>query len=466
MAYGSSFARSLYYSSPRMFRDVVASIYGLRERRERYGAEFYRALAFLEKAQWWDNDALAAFQQGEVQRFLESAVNHAPYYRNREQYQDWRDIAALPLLSKQEVRVHATELYSSVSLKRRTGQTSGTTGTPLRFPVSLECFQREYAFRALHYSWGHVSLHGKEKIGIIAGHPVSSPEQTHPPFWVHDHANNWLLMSSYHLTQRNLRLYVQQLERFQPVLLGGYPSSIYLLAAAYEKYGQVPIQLRAVFTGSETLYPYQRELIERAFGVKAFNWYGNSEMCANIVECERGEMHLKLEHSYVEVLDNKDRQCQPGETGRLVCTGFGNYAFPLIRYEVGDVVTLSPATRSLCGRGGILVSEVIGREEEYVFTPDGRIVGRLDHLFKEMENVVEAQLQQDVVDELIVRIVKAPGFTAADETRILTEARQRLGDAIRVRTEYIENIPRGRNGKYRFIISSIDQREALENLVG
>ena len=107
-----------------------------------------------------------------------------------------------------------------------------------------------------------------------------------------------------------------------------------------------------------------------------FNWYGNTEMCGNIVECSQGELHLKEEHSMVEVLDEQDRPCGPGESGRLVCTGFGNDAFPLIRYEVGDRVTLAKEQAARCGRGGTIVETIEGRVEDYIFTPDGRMVGR------------------------------------------------------------------------------------------
>lgn len=465
MSYGSRFLHTWYYALPSGLKDVVASGYGLIERRARYGWHYFRFLRFLEESQWWENDALVAYQRDQVEQFLRATLQATPYYSSREVYRTAQNIEQLPLLPKQEVRKHVGELRSSLRMKTRVGQTSGTTGTPLTFPISMECFQREYAFRALHYSWGGVRLNSAEKIAICAGHPIAFHGRTRPPFWVHDHANRWLLLSSYHLTQKNLRAYVKELELYQPVLIGGYPSSIYLLAAAYLRYGQVSLPLRAVFTGSETLFPFQRELIERAFGVKVFNWYGNSEMCANIVECEKGEMHLKLEHSYVEVLDEHDNPCGPGETGRLVCTGFGNYAFPLVRYDVGDLVTVSKLVKSRCGRGGLLINEVVGREEDYIFTPDGRMVGRLDHLFKGVDNVIEAQLQQDKLDELTIRIVKSSTFTRENEFDILRQARQRLGDAIRLKVEYVDAIPRGKNGKFRFIQSALNQQAALRELV-
>ena len=148
-----------------------------------------------------------------------------------------------------------------------------------------------------------------------------------------------------------------------------------------------------------------------------------------------------------------------------MCTGFSNDAFPLIRYDVGDVVTISPNQVSKCGRGGLLIQDLLGRVEDYVFTPDGRFVGRLDHLFKDCVNVVEAQLYQENMDELVCRIVKTEDYTIADELSILDQARLRLGSAIDIKFEYLDQIPRMRNEKFRFVVSTINQSKMFDELV-
>jgi phenylacetate-CoA ligase len=335
--------------------------------------------------------------------------------------------------------------------------TSGTTGTGLQFPISSECFQREYAFRAVHYLWGGIQEAGR--YAFCSGHPVTYYDRQRPPFWVYDYANNWLLLSSYHLTEKNLPQYIAELDKFQPVLLAGYPSSLYLLALANQRLGQ-RVHPRAVYVSSETLFDFQRRAIEASFGRKVFMFYGNTEMCGNIVECERGKHHLKLEHSYVELLRSDGRPACAGEEGRLVCTGFGNYATPLIRYEIGDVAVASKEQACACGRGGTVIERVVGRTEDYVLTPDGRFVGRLDHLFKDAIRVRHAQIVQDQVDEVTIRIVKDRGYTKIDEDEILREALLRLGSSISVRFDYVEEIPRTKNGKFRFIVSKL-KREAV-----
>jgi phenylacetate-CoA ligase len=398
-------------------------------------------------------------------------VPSTPFYRDRPGTPELArsgKLEDLPLLSKAEVRSNRNAFLNAAEAGRpqRVVHTSGTTGQALVFPVSQRCFQREYAFRELHYRWGGVSQVSRDRFAFCAGHPVAPPAQTRPPFWTHDRANGHLYFSSYHLAAANLGAYVRELERFDPVLLAGYPSSLYVLALAHLRLGRGRVRPRCVYTFSETLLSFQRSAIEQSFGCKVFNWYGNTEMSANIVECEKGELHLKYEHSFVEVLDDDNRPCGPGQTGRLVCTAFGNPAFPLIRYDIGDTVRLSGRAQSLCGRGGLLVDEVLGRAEDYILTPDGRLAGRLDHLFKDSINVLEAQIVQTTVEEVVLRIARGADFSERDEQSILAEARVRLGPAVRIRFDYVERIPRSVGGKFRFIVSTLNQEEALSRIGG
>jgi phenylacetate-CoA ligase len=466
MAYGSNWQRKSYYLSPPWGRCVVSSLYGWLERRHRYGDAFWSTLNQLKRLERASNESLLAYQFERLNRFLSKAADEVQYYRevfarngfSPERFEHRDQLSVLPILDKETVRQQMTDLISKKlsSYSPRWVHTSGTTGKALQFPLSSFCFQREYAFRAHHYSWANVDLVRRQPKAFVAGHAVTDPASSEPPFWTYDVANNWLLFSSYHLSQRNLPAYVAELEKFSPVLIGGYPSSIALLAAAQKKWGSGRLNVKAVYTASETLLEYQRKLIESAFGCKVFVWYGNTEMCGHIAQCEQGVLHGRLEHSFMEVLDESG---YPAREGALVCTGFGNSAFPLIRYNTGDVVKLSDDQVCGCGRGGILFESVIGRVEDYVVTPDDRLVGRLDHLFKDAIHVIEAQLLQADPSELVIRIVPRPEYTVQDESSIVSEARLRLGPEIKLRFEYVQALERTSNGKARFVISSINKSQ-------
>jgi len=106
---------------------------------------------------------------------------------------------------------------------------------------------------------------------------------------------------------------------------------------------------------------------------------------------------------------------------------------------------------------------VLGFADDYIFTSEGRFDGRLDHLLKGRVNVVEAQFYQEKVDQLICRIVKTDNYTEADERAILAEAKTRLGTALKINFEYVDRIPRTKNGKLRFVVSAIEQSRVLNS---
>ncbi|MBN1866421.1 phenylacetate--CoA ligase family protein [Candidatus Sumerlaeota bacterium] len=472
MNYNSKSQRRLFYLAPPWMRDAIASVYGWRQKRRRCGERFRRHVAHLAESQWWSQEKVLALQFVKTKAFLERAGRHSVYYRNLFQergfdpsaMQSLDDLRVLPILDKDTARARAGEIVPDdvEAFDPVWTHTSGTTGHSLRFPESAECFQREFAFRVHTIAW--TGVESGERWAYCAGHPVAHPESAKPPFWIHDRANNWLLMSSYHLTESNLRLYIEKLRRFDPALIAGYPSSIYLLAIANREMGRV-VRPKAILTSSETLFDRQRRAIEESFGCKAHSYYGNAERSAAIGECEKGSFHLQLLHSHVEIVDEDGKPLPNGTEGRMVCTGFGNDAFPLVRYAIGDVAAFSTNQGCACGRNGILVERLVGRAEDYVVTPDGRFVGRLDHLFKDSLHVREAQIVQDAVEEVVLRVVKEPGYEDRDERAILDEARARLGGAIRIRFEYADRIERTAHGKFRFIVSNVPDKTMYRKAV-
>jgi phenylacetate-CoA ligase len=164
-----------------------------------------------------------------------------------------------------------------------------------------------------------------------------------------------------------------------------------------------------------------------------------------------------MEFGIVEV--EVQEETEEYQRGSLLVTGLGNDATPFIRYRIGDVGTRSKHSCP-CGRPGENFLDVDGRVEDFVVTPDGRWIGRLDHIFKEQLDVAEAQILQEDVDSIEVRIIPRPSFDASAETGLLREIRSRLGDEIRIDLRRVEEIPREANGKFRAVKSRVGRNTA------
>src|SRR5436309_12639125 len=125
---------------------------------------------------------------------------------------------------------------------------------------------------------------------------------------------------------------------------------------------------------------------------------------------------------------------------------------PLLRYRTGDYARIVQGATCTCGRPFQVVEEVLGRTDDFVVTASGALAGRLDHVFKGLSHIVEAQILQETDGSIRVLVVPGERFTATMRETIRANVRQRVGE-LSVDVEEVEAIPRGVNGKFRAVIS-------------
>jgi phenylacetate-CoA ligase len=425
----------------------------------REGRAFEALSAEVHESEWWSEQELRNFQSRKLRMVVESAVRDVPYYRDRYRLLDLdfeklefpEAIAKLPLITKAEVREGRRALISE---KRRgplfSGSTSGTTGAPLSLYQDLSAINRENAFIWRQLAWA--GMRRGDRRAWMRGDMIVPATQEKPPYWRVNRAENMLMLSSYHLSESAAPAYLDSLARFDPVVIQAYPSSIAFLATWMLSTG-FPYRgtsLRGVVTSSETLSDVRRREIESAFGCAVFDWYGQFERVAAIGTCEHGRHHLLSDYSFVEMLPAEDGMFE------LVGTGFNNVSMPLIRYRCGDLVRPAPSNeRCACGRSFPLIEQIVGRVDDSIELPGGRSIGRLDHLFKGVEGILEAQIRQDRLDALTILVVPSGKFDGRTRETLENNARYRLGDAIAVEVRLVDAIPRTRSGKFKGVISNV-----------
>ena len=448
----------VYSALPASLQDLACSLEGWRIARRRYSRRFWELLEQAEARCFWSPEQIREFCDARLRSFLAGPVASTPFYREvwrklgigPEQIRSLEDLKILPVLTKQDVKRNLSAFRSGAVREQEclTLHTSGTTGSGLCFKATRQAEQEQWAIWWRYRRWHCIDL--GTWCGYFGGRPVVPAGQDRPPFWRFNYPGRQIMFSAYHLSARTLPAYLDALRRRRPPWLHGYPSVLALLAAyLLETGGDLGYQVRWVTTGAENLLPQQADLIQRAFGVRPRQHYGMAEAVANFSECELGRLHVDEDFAAVEFLPTGD-----GHTYRVVGTNLSNPATPLVRYDVGDVVTLASGTCP-CGRPGRLVERVDGRQEDYVVLRDGTRVGRMDHIFKDMLRIREAQIYQAQPGEIVYRIVRGSGYRREDEQRLLEETQLRLGDRASVRIEYVDCISRGPSGKLRFVVSEI-----------
>ncbi len=141
---------------------------------------------------------------------------------------------------------------------------------------------------------------------------------------------------------------VDGLNEYQPAMLAAYPSMLALLAEEQGE-GRLHINPVLVLPTGETLTPAVRQRIERAFQAHVRQSYGASEMPIMAYDCGRGGLHVNADWVIFEPVDDKYQPVPPGEPShKVLITNLANRVQPFIRYEMGDIVTVSPE-RCVCG---------------------------------------------------------------------------------------------------------------------
>jgi phenylacetate-CoA ligase len=146
--------------------------------------------------------------------------------------------------------------------------------------------------------------------------------------------------------------------------------------------------------------------------------------------------------------------CAPGETGDLVLTGLLNEVMPMIRYRIGDQAALC-SVPCACGSAFTALESIVGREDDYIVTPEGNYVGRLDPLFKGLSGLVEAQIVQESVDQIQILVVPSGEFDGRSRAALIQSLRDRVGLNMSIDVRLVESIPRTKNGKFRSVMSKV-----------
>ncbi|YCM42634.1 hypothetical protein V2O64_15080 [Verrucomicrobiaceae bacterium 227] len=432
-------------------QELLISLQGERVMNARYGANWERR---LEKALGYDSltsHSIIELQNERLSQFSQKAKEAAA----------WTDLGGLSLetLSKHPILAKTAVLNDPESylVKSSDGliscHTSGTTGAGLQFYKTSDAEVEQWAVW-----WRYRMRHGIEfnqLCGYFGGRSIV-PAKAKSYYWRYNKPAKQLMFSAYHLNSKTVGCYLEELDSMNVKWLHGYPSFLAQLAhLAQGANCSRKVQTDIITIGAESLLPAQKKVIEEFFQAPVRQHYGLAEGVANISECPHGKLHVDEDFSYVEFIPIAGQENEY----RIIGTGWSNAAFPLFRYDTGDVATISDENaQCACGLVGRVVDAIDGRKEDYIILADGTQVGRLDHLFKDVKGVAEAQLIQEKEGELLALLVKNVHFTDQTLIQLNQEVAQRFADKLHFTIEFTDKIQRTKSGKLRFVVNKLIQR--------
>jgi len=167
-------------------------------------------------------------------------------------------------------------------------------------------------------------------------------------------------------------------------------------------------------SGAERLSPAAAKRIAAAFRCPVRDTYAASEFPGIAFDCRHGRLHVNADSLILEPVDAAYRPVPPGEPSyTTLLTNLANRIQPLIRYDLGDSVTLLP---SACPCGSRLPSiRPEGRRDEilYLESPEGDSKPVLPLVMatvvEETPGVRSYQVIQAGPRRLRLRVDEAPG---------------------------------------------------------
>ena len=165
-------------------------------------------------------------------------------------------------------------------------------------------------------------------------------------------------------------------------------------------------------------------------------------------ECQNHDgLHILMEHTLVEVVDELGKRCLPGVEGEIVITTLNNYSMPLIRYKIGDMGVMSDKIQCNCGCNYPILQKISGRTNGVFKTKSG----------SNRESIKNFQVIQKDLDFIKVKIVKKDGieFNEEDISDIKNKIKLVMGINCKVVFEFVDKIKKTPNGKYLNTVSEI-----------
>jgi phenylacetate-CoA ligase len=388
-----------------------------------------------------DTVKLEELRYMKFRKLVYKAYNSSVFYQNLynehgvdiHAIQDLRDLKQLPIITKEQVKKYTKDILTIHPKLCKKAYTSGTSGTPLMVYRDYTSTVEEEA-----YLWAH-----RNNFGHYLGENVVSlrAELKRDQFKVFDPFSKIMHLSSFKLSNQTAEAYYNEIREYAPKAMYAFPSAVEILANFLLERGW-EMHIPHIFTSSETLYEFQRSKIEKVFNSRVVDWYGNAERSIALEENKEGTYDELPLYSINEF-----------EEDRTITTGLINRSFPLIRYEVQDIILPSAETGK--------ITQIIGRVDDMIILPDGTRVVRLGGPFKGLDEIKFAQIIQESHDNLQINIVPSSYYTHESIPKIKERLEGYLGTEVGLQINLIEEdqLVKTERGKYKLVINRLFEKQ-------
>lgn len=419
----------------------------------------------LDRTQYYTADRMQAYQRKLLEPLLRHARHEVPFYATRLaplfsqddtiRWDAWTDI---PTFTRAEAQQAGEALFAKSTPPMVGGhtekQTSGSTGTPLKFRVSDISGWMSTAISQRMFEWHEIDMTGTMAFIVDSTGCFPYPEGSRGNVW--NIAQPQAIGINLSLTE-TISNQLKWLISSRPDFLITYPSIAVAICELAAREG-VSVPFHTFLAQGEVFTEQSKAYLENEHNIKTIDRYGASEIGAIAAQCPTGNCHHQFcEASLMEVLDLKKNHPIIEGRGRVVLTPFYNYAMPLIRYENQDQIEISRSPCP-CGRTLPSITRILGRDRHVFTYIDGSQSWpfMLKHEYAPFLPSKQLQAIQKTKTDIEIRFVRDDADpTPVDENGLQTFLQHRLHPSIQLHLVEVEEIPRAASGKFEEWVSLV-----------
>lgn len=296
-----------------------------------------------------EQSQISNYQIRKFNKLWQDIQANVPFYKSLASKKDvpknissFDDFKKLPIICRSYVRDDIKKFTKTTKKPDTWVTTGGSTGTPLSYP-SWKSESREYE-PSVWYARNFYNINRSDRMFRLWGHSHTlgsgfSKYKNIVSLKIGLPLIGYRRFSAYDLSDNKLREAGKEIIKFKPKYIIGYSKALYMLAKANkDKKRQFhKLNLKAVIGAAEGFEKEEdKAFIQEVFGCPVGLEYASMET--------KLLAHTHLDGGYKVIWRNNLVECvndegEPSNTGRILVTSLYDRAFPLIRYELGDIIT-------------------------------------------------------------------------------------------------------------------------------
>lgn len=424
------------------------------------GFEIDKAKKVLAEIQKKSDSDFKTYVDIKKREILKHHLKQNPFYKSFGKDIDIENWESIPIMTKRHLQQPIEQRLSKEFTAENVylNKTSGSSGDPFIFVKDKWCHAMTWAQIMDRFSWYNIDFNSSKQARFY-GIPLD--KKGYYKERIKDFFSNRYRFSIFDLSDESFEKTLQKFKSTSFEFINGYTSPI-VQFAKFLKRKEIVLtdicpSLKVCIVTSEMLFGIDKTLMETQFGIPVVNEYGASELDLIAFENPKGDWVVNTETILVEIVDAGGNLVPHGKDGRVVITSFYNKAHPFIRYDIGDIGSLSQQSTA---RQPVL-EKLTGRTNDIVILPSGKKAAGLTFYYitksviENDGNVSEFIIEQITLDNFMVKYVSKNRLTDEQESNVSNEIETYLEPGLKIDFKKVKVLKRTKAGKLKQFVSKL-----------